>query len=99
MKRARGDGPPGALGEEREVSPLEERILRMHLGVPTPRREALEDGSRGRQDLGDSLSRIEADVMRRAQQPPAPQASQPPQTPQPSGGGRARLRLVKPDEG
>lgn len=93
MKRARGDGPPGALGEEREVSPLEERILRMHLGVPTPRREALEDGSCGRQDLGDSLSRIEADVMRRAKAPQAPQA------PRPSGVGRTRLRLVGPDEG
>lgn len=84
MKRAPDEEPSKRLGEEREVSPLEERILRMHLGVPTPRREALEDGSRGRADLGDSLSRIEAEVLRRAQGPEPLQPQRP------------RLRLLKP---
>ena len=56
-----------------QVTPLEERVLRMRHGVATKRTDHLSDASCGHRELGSSLRAMEENVLKRAP-PPEPRA-------------------------
>jgi len=67
-----------------QISPLEERVLRMRHGVGLRANAQLGDASGGQAELEQSLSRMEQAVLRRAPAPPS------------VGRGRGHLQLVLP---